>query len=270
VQQPPLDVMVRHIIQAARDELAVLVQEQRAGGEAAWNAPTYCPGWQAHDAIAHLRMVPAVFEEQLRPIVAGTPPPPFDPERPRALVARFAALPREELLADLERAYAEDFAFYEGLDAAVLERPVPLPFGTLPLGHTAAIRLSELAIHHWDIRAGVDPRARLTPEAVPLLAAILTMAVGALAHGEKTDGVWQLDVDAPGSGPLTLRVQGDQVSAAPGRAERPDARLALDGDAWVRLGWGRLDLAAEIERGRVRVEGDRARALALQRLFTGV
>jgi uncharacterized protein (TIGR03083 family) len=270
MEQPPLDAVVRSIIEAARDELAALVREQRAGGEAAWNAPTYCPGWQARDVIAHLRMVPAVYEDQLRPVVAGRPQPPFELERARALTAQFAALPREELLADLERAYAADFAFYEGLDAAVLERPVALPFGTVPLGYTAAVRLNELAIHHWDIRAGLDPRARLTPEAVPLLATILTMAVGALAHGEKTDGTWQLDVDAPGGGPLTLRVQGDQVSAVPGPAERPDARLALDGDAWVRLGWGRLDLAAEIERGRVRVEGDRARALALQRLFTGV
>jgi putative sterol carrier protein len=63
-------------------------------------------------------------------------------------------------------------------------------------------------------------------------------------------------------------VQGDQVTATPGPAERPDALLSLDGDAYVRLGWGRLDLAAEIARGRVRVEGDQTRALALQRLFS--
>jgi len=270
MEQPRLQESVRNIIRAARDELAALVGEQRVGGEAAWNAPTYCPGWTARDAVVHLRMVPDALEDQIRAVAAGTPPPPFDPARPQVLTARFATLPREELLADLERAYAADFAFFEGLNAEVLARPLPLPIGPIPLGYASAIRLDELALHRWDIRAGLDPNARLRPESVPLLAMILTIAAPSLAQGEKTDGVWQLDVDGPGGGPVTLRVQGDQVTATPGRAERPDARLSLDGDAYVRLGWGRLDLAAEIARGRVRVEGDQARALALQRLFPGV
>jgi putative sterol carrier protein len=110
----------------------------------------------------------------------------------------------------------------------------------------------------------------VSPESVPLL---VTMALGRLAtlgRGEKTDGTWQLDVEGPTGGPVAVRVQSDQVSVERGPATNPDARLTLDGDAFVRLAWGRLDLPQAIAAGKVRVEGDRDRALALQRLFCGI
>ena len=90
-----------------------------------------------------------------------------------------------------------------------------------------------------------------------------------LAVGEKTNGVWQFDIDTPATPPVTLHVQDNSVSYERLAATSPDARLELDDDAFVRLLWGRLDLATAIDRGRVRVEGDRDRALALQRLYRG-
>jgi hypothetical protein len=133
----------------------------------------------------------------------------------------------------------------------------------------ATVVFNEIVVHHWDIRAAREPDARLNPEAVPLLIAFSLRGVPLLGRGEKTDGTWQLDVEGPGGGPVTLTVAGDQASAQHGPAARPDARVALDGDALVRLTWGRLDMAEALASGRVRVDGDRERALALQRLFPG-
>jgi hypothetical protein len=134
----------------------------------------------------------------------------------------------------------------------------------------ALVRMNELVLHHWDIRAAQQPALPVDSEGVPLA---LDMSLGGAqimaTHGEKIDGTWQLDVTGPGGGPVAVRVQGDQVTAQRGMAPAADVRLGLASEALLRLMWGRLDLGAAIDEGRVRLDGDRARALALQRLFPG-
>jgi hypothetical protein len=45
--------------------------------------------------------------------------------------------------------------------------------------------------------------------------------------------------------------------------------LQLSADRYARLLAGRLDLARALDRGEVRLEGERGRALALTRIFAG-
>jgi hypothetical protein len=104
---------------------------------------------------------------------------------------------------------------------------------------------------------------------MPFLVPMFLQALPMLAVGEKTEGTWQLDVAGPTAGPVTIRVDGDQVTALPGPAPNPDARLALEGEAFLRFVWGRLDLPATIDSGYVQLQGNRDRALALQRLYPG-
>jgi uncharacterized protein (TIGR03083 family) len=266
--------MTKEFSRLTRAEVAALREALRGGGEAAWNAPSHCKGWAAKDVVAHLLLGGRMFGGAMRAAMDGTDMPPFDRARMEADRATLAALPQEQALDELGELTAEQSAFLDGLDAEAAARSVTLPFGTLTMWQLAAVRLNEVAIHHWDVRAGATRDAEISPEAVPALSMMAGQRMGMLARGEKTDGTWQLDVSAPQGGalgaPLTLRVQGDEVTVQPGPAQNPDARLVLDGDAFIRLVWGRLDLPAAIASGKVRVEGDREHALALQRLFTGV
>ena len=268
-EQPPIDTTVREAIRVGREEVAALVAELRAGGDANWDAPSYCKGWAVKDAVVHTVRAVTLLGGNIRAVLSGQPPPLSEPERAADLGRQLLAQPREQVIGELQRVY-EDFAEYvETLDVAALAFPVQLPFGTFPVWQIVVVILNELVVHHWDMRAGQQPNARLNAEAVPALVGLGVGGVGLLGRGEKVDGTWQLDVDAPGAGPLTLQVQGDQVTSRPGPAQNPAARLGMDGEAFVLLVWGRLDLAQAIDSGRVRVDGDRGRAMALQRLFPG-
>jgi len=268
--QLPIGAIARATNDACRQEMRAVIQEYRDGGDAAWDAPTACPGWQAKDAVAHLIFGGQYFDAATRAVVSGAAAGGADPNQREAIMAELAARPREELLGELERLTTSYADYVDGLEADALARPVTLPFATLPVWQLPSIRLNELAIHHWDIAAGTNPIARICPGALPGLVPVVLNAAPMLAHGDKQDGAWQLDIDAPMGGPQTLRVHGGQVSLQPGVADDAKVRLRLDGDALIRLAWGRLDLARAIDNGQVQVEGDREQALALQRMFPGV
>ncbi|HLH21127.1 MAG TPA: maleylpyruvate isomerase family mycothiol-dependent enzyme [Chloroflexota bacterium] len=269
-EQPPIETIVRDSNRVSRAETQALVGELRAGGAAAWEAPTACPGWAAKHAVAHLVQALWFFNAATHAALDGQPPPPSEPALMDAAVAQLVAQPRESvlgLLAERNEAYCE---YLDSLDVAALPAPVDLTYMVLPLWQLALLRMNELVLHRWDIRAARQPDAPVESEGVPMA---LEMSLGGAqimaTHGEKTDGTWQLDVAGPGGGPVTLRVQGDLVSATRGTAPGADVRLALASEALLRLLWGRLDLAMAIDSGRVRLDGDRAKALALQRLFPG-
>jgi hypothetical protein len=59
------------------------------------------------------------------------------------------------------------------------------------------------------------------------------------------------------------------VVATRGAPDLADVMLALPVEAWVRLVWGRLDLARALDAGIVRATGERERALALGGVFRG-
>ena len=76
--QPSTGVLTRNINSLVRAEAQALVAEQRAGDDAAWNAPTYCAGWAARDAVAHLLLGARLVEGATRAAMEDAPPPPFD------------------------------------------------------------------------------------------------------------------------------------------------------------------------------------------------
>ena len=105
----------------------------------------------------------------------------------------------------------------------------------------ATFRLSEFALHSWDVRAGTDPAATVAPEATPHLLPQMAMMAGFLGKPDALAGrtaVVAVTTTDPG-GELTLHL-GQKVSVTAGAPERPDGTLALPAEAWVRLVTGRL------------------------------
>ena len=108
------------------------------------------------------------------------------------------------------------------------------------------MRLSEHAVHTWDVAVALDPAAEVAPDAVELLMVQLPMLAGWTG---KTDG-----------GPFRLRLRGtepeadfllevaDKVTLVPWPGEGPagataDGQVQLPAEALLRLVYGRLDPA---------------------------
>lgn len=269
-EQPPIETIVRDSNRVSRAEVQALVRELHAGGAAAWNAPTRCRGWAAKDAVAHVVQAISLLNTATHSALDGQPLPPFDPAQARAAAAQLLAQPPEVVLNVLSERNEDYCEYLDSLDVAALPTPVDLQYATLPVWQVALVRMNEIVLHRWDVRAGRHPDVRVESDGVPLALDLSLGGAGLLStHGVKTTGTWQLAVAGPGGGPVTIQVQGDQVSAQRGTAPNADVRLTMASEALLRLLWGRLDLAAAIDSGRVRLDGDRDEALALQRLFPG-
>jgi uncharacterized protein (TIGR03083 family) len=269
-EQPPIETIVRDSNRVSRAEVQALIHELRTGGDAAWNAPTRCPGWAAKDAVAHIVQAITLLNALTHAALDGQTLPPFDPAQAAAASAQLLAQPRELIWSVLSERNEDYCEYLDSLDVAALPTPVNLTYAVVPVWQVALVRMNELILHHWDVRAGRQPDARVESEGVPLALDLSLGGATLLAtHGEKTPGVWQLDVTGTGGGPVIVRVQGDQVSAQRGTAPSADVRLSMASEALLRLMWGRLDVAAAIDSGHVGVDGDRGKAVALQRLFPG-
>jgi SCP-2 sterol transfer family len=81
------------------------------------------------------------------------------------------------------------------------------------------------------------------------------------------DGVFLLQIE-DGVGPVTVSIAG-QVTVERLEADHPDAVLRVTADQYVRLLAGRCPLSGSAGQSIV-VQGDREKALALNRVFGGI
>jgi len=134
---------------------------------------------------------------------------------------------------------------YESLDDGQRERFRLLLFGMdLDLAGLTRMRLSEHAVHSWDVAVALDPSATLAPEAAGLLVDTLGQFAG---WAGKPDGTTRR-VHVSTSGPqrhFTLET-GEAVTLEPataGEHDEPGPGLRLPAEALIRLVYGRLDPA---------------------------
>jgi uncharacterized protein (TIGR03083 family) len=270
--QPTPAERVRAIGQVVRTEVARLVDELRAD-PTLWDRPSACAGWTVGDVAAHMAESNDRFLRIVSAALDGQPVPAFSPQQRAERQAAVKARGREAVLDQLAGCA---YAVFDRLEAATpeaLARTVTVPAGTLTLAQVAGQRLSELALHSWDIRSAADPRAALAPATVPLLLDGVLASVGRLAGNRvPTDRTltYRLELAGEAGGPVTVTLAGGQASAQRGAPERADATLYLPAEAAIRLLWGRLALERALAAGTVSVEGDRAAALLLGEIFCGV
>src|SRR6478735_1670218 len=186
------------------------------------SAPSYDDEWSIADVASHLGSQAEIFGLFLDAGIDGTEPPNHD----RGLFA------------------------------------VEMFGGTRDLDGLAAMRLSEHAVHTWDIAVALDPDATVSPEAVELLADALPATASRAA--KTVTGATPVVV-ATHDPARTYRVtfQPDvSVHLVDGVAA---ADLTLPAEAFLRLVYGRLDPAHTPSS----VSGDTARLTDLRKAFPG-
>jgi uncharacterized protein (TIGR03083 family) len=168
-------------IAALRSEHDTLVSAVPALTDEQLTGPSGASEWTVADVLSHLGSGAEITLAGFRASVGDAPEPAADFNQ--SVWDRWNALsPRDQA----DGWIASDTALLTALEAVPEERhgdlqvkigflPEPLPFASY-----AAMRLSEVVQHVWDVRAGLDPAATLDESAALLLAEHFSGGIGFL------------------------------------------------------------------------------------------
>ena len=167
----------------------------------AWRQPSACPLWRVDDVVTHLAGGGLSCAASIARGLQGDAAPPMGPLAAEATtdVLRFAASLARELQRDRASAAGRTAAHraqiviaarqrlgdqvlatfqatrdylqqvIERCGPADLQTPCYHRLGVMPVQTLLDLRLTELAIHSWDIRSRLESDAPLSPESVPVL-----------------------------------------------------------------------------------------------------
>jgi uncharacterized protein (TIGR03083 family) len=203
---------------------------------------SYCTDWSVAQVLSHLGSGAEISLMMLESALNGEP---MDREAFPPVWDRWNAKTPAQQAADCLVADEAHISRLEGLTQAELDGISVDFFGmTLDAAGVVGMRLSEHAVHTWDVASSIDPDAVLAPDAVVLL----TGRVSWLAERTGRPGGQPFRVRLRGSGPeidLLLDVA-DKVTLAPWPAEGAapvSGEIHLPAEALIRLFYGRLDPA---------------------------
>jgi uncharacterized protein (TIGR03083 family) len=228
-------------VRASHDRLAGIV----AGLDGdLLRSPSYDTEWQVADVLSHLGSGAEIFSLFVDAGVAGGEPPArevftriWDSWNARSPEdkARLSVAANEALVARVESLSPEQ----RGAFRVAMFGPAPRD-----LAGFLGMRLSEHALHTWDVAVALDPAARIAPDAVDLLIDVVPQMagyVGKKAAAPVTIAVTTTDPER------TFTVDTGGVSVTPGQAGTAAASLALPAESFIRLLAGRLDDPAGLE-----------------------
>ncbi|HET7902343.1 MAG TPA: maleylpyruvate isomerase family mycothiol-dependent enzyme [Candidatus Nanopelagicales bacterium] len=223
-------------LRASHDHLAALV-----GGmsDEELRAPSYDDEWSIGQVLSHLGSQSEIFELFLDAALDGQPapggevfPPIWDVWNAKAPL---------QWRDDWHAASEAHVARFEAIDDATAEAFSLEFFGRqLDLAAFVRMRLSEQAVHTWDIEVMGDPAAVVAADAVPLVLDDIDRVVEGTAKGDGGPYRVRVGTHAPVRD-LVVEV-GDPVlvrDAEPDDAY--DGSVDLPAEAFLRLVYGRLD-----------------------------
>jgi uncharacterized protein (TIGR03083 family) len=204
--------------------------------------PSGAAEWDVSQVLSHLGSGAEIGRAVVEAARAGKPGPGAD--FMHSVWDRWNAMSPRDRADGFRESNQALVAFYEGLDAATRET-LRIDMGFLPepvdVATAARLRLSEFALHSWDVRVTFDERATLAPDATAELLHGRPDLLGWLGRADALDGrelVLQVTTTEPAS-TFALRLRAP-VGVDFDLPERPDGTLGLTAEAWLRLVAGRL------------------------------
>jgi uncharacterized protein (TIGR03083 family) len=226
-------------LRTGHDSLADLVP---AFSEDDLARPSGSAEWDVSQVLSHLGSGAEITQTIVQVALDGKPNPGGD--FMQSVWDRWNAMTRRQRADGFRAANQATTRLYESLDASTREN-LRIDFGFLPapvdVATAARLRLSELALHSWDVRVAFDEHATLAPDATEQLLTQQALYVGWFGKPELLDGrhdVVQVTTSDPGS-VFALRL-GEQVTVDLDVPQQPDGTLTLPAEAWLRLVAGRL------------------------------
>jgi len=245
------------------NETARMAQAFRNWPQSYWSRPTYCPGWTATDAVAHLATGGDFYAQVITSGRSGEPKFAWGANSPaEAREARQAAVQKlldggpTAVLAGFEQTGAKLQAVLGSLQEADLTKVAMHPRGRIPIGSWIGMRILELSAHDWDIRQPHETHARLSPTAVPaLLSAMpeLQVQLLGLRVTEGLDGVYALRA---GDAAWGFTIQGKTVTSLQGAPLQCKVGLSTDAESMILLTVGRADVTEKLQSAALTITGD--------------
>jgi len=198
--------------------------------------------WDVAQVLSHLGSGAEIGRATVQAALDGRPNPGGDFNK--SVWARWDAMSGREQADGFLVSNPALIELYESLDAETRQN-LRIDVGFMPapvdVATAARLRLSEQALHSWDVRVTFDENAVLTPEAAgPLLEGTgdLLAWIGKADRIEGKHGVIKVTTTEPAS-VFAVRL-GDRISLDADAPEHPDGTLDLPAEAWLRLIAGRL------------------------------
>jgi len=141
-------------LQHALDGFAAILGATDGADEAIWHSPTPCDQWDIRALVGHVVNGNILFGR----LLTGA----------AVLPAAYADLAADPLGDDAAGAFRQAAdAVVAGFDTpGVLERPVTVPFGTVPGAVALHLRITELLAHGWDLARALEVDAAFPTDVV--------------------------------------------------------------------------------------------------------
>ncbi len=259
----PLEARVQDRIAVVASQTALMAQAYGEWSEADWQRDTFCSGWTAVDAVAHLVTGADFYAQVIESGRTGKPGKPWDVTNVEEFrVARgdagkklTTAGPAAVLQAFSDSAAALQ-AVLESLQDRELSELAWHPRGLVPIDGWIGMRLIELGIHDWDIRQPHEPDAGLSFIVLPALLEVLpdmqTQFLGQRASDDLA-GTFGFQADGVAWG---IRLHEGAASCLPDMPSDCDVCLHANAESMILLTMGRADPGAKRASGALTVTGD--------------
>jgi uncharacterized protein (TIGR03083 family) len=201
---------------------------------------SYDTDWTIAQVLSHLGSGVEIALPWIEAAITRTDPP--GRETFPAIWDRWNSLPPTELVAEVVRWNARQVERFESLTDEELRTMHIVLFGIIELDGAglAQSRLTEHAIHTWDVAVALDPSAQVSADAVAIIVDSLGQIVqqSYKSEGGEPRSIHVITTDPAREFRLTL---GAEPSIEPWQGGEADAMLRLPAEALVRLAFGRLD-----------------------------
>ena len=155
-----------------------------------------------------------------------------------AIWDRWNAKSPDEQAADALKSDAILVERFESLDADQRTRTFTNWSGPVDLNGLASSRLSETAVHGWDVEVAVDPTATIAPDVVDLVLPYAARLIGFTAKPAPAARIHVVTTDPEQEHALVL---GEKAALEAWDGGDRTGTLTLPAEAFLRLIYGRLD-----------------------------
>jgi uncharacterized protein (TIGR03083 family) len=223
----------------SHERLGLLIE---AMSEEQLTGQSYDRDWTVAQVLSHLGSGAEIALLMLEAALTG---PPVDRDAMAPIWDAWNAKTPRQQAADCLPANKAHIKRLEGLTGAELDGISIDFFGTkLDAAGLVRMRLSEHAVHTWDVAVSLDPAAEVAPDAVELLMAQLPMLAGWTGKADGEPFRLRLRGTEPGAD-FVLEVA-DKVTLGAWPGEGPagataDGQVQMPAEALLRLVYGRLD-----------------------------
>ena len=274
-----------HRLELVQQEGERLGQYLSGLASSAWTRPSACDRWEVRDVVAHLASGADFYHSSISRGLRGdsSPPPGLPPPGVAGAaasadrIAQMAVSLRENTGDQLLSTFKERNERLNQLLTGILgndwNKLCYHPAAAFPVWVFVNLRLTELAMHAWDIRSGLEPGAHLPAGSLQTFMDLIpgfATRWGFRPSSRLPQPIrYRFDVTGAELANNEIVVEGDSCHMEPAGAAAANVTFGCDAKTLALIIYGRLRPDAATATGRLAIEGDRGLVAEFGRWFGG-